>query len=301
MILDRLLEAKTTLAKVSPLKTLNRQLGLLAEFKTIIASAAKETKSREVKVYLSRIHNKADSLIGGLTTLDYTTKDMLAFKQAAFSRVTKLIDREQEKPSDRVNVKSSSLDDTLTDEDPTSYLSDPEKPSPEEQRKQERLLQGDEINNETIKKYANEGRSLNDLIAKKFIFARKPIIPILNPPIHPDSLAKAGFQVDRIGFYPILRKQLILGINTRYAIVVKTETKKTVQQLAEYLAKLLSKKVGVSYHIMGPSYKHKTGYYFWLLSEREVNILKKNVVIKKPDGSVVHPLKLVIKKWGFAF
>lgn len=299
MILDKLLEAKATLVKVSPLKTLNTRLSLLASLKQTCYAIAKETKNREVKNYLSRMHNKTDSLIGGLSTQDYGLEDTLAFKCSALNRLNSLIELEQAKPSDRVKIKAA--DEYDSEEDgPVFETENINQNTPEEQRKINQLLKNDQVNKETIESYQNEGRSLNELISKKFIVARKPIVPLFHPPIHPDALANAGFNVDRIGFYPILKRQLVLGINIRYSIVVKQETKKTVTQLAEHIVKLLSKQAHTPYYIMGPSTKHKTGFYFWLMSARDANQLKK-VTIKKPDGTLVRLSKVVVKSWDFAF
>jgi hypothetical protein len=290
VIIDKLLEAKSTLVKMSSIKTLNTRMSLLASLKQTIFSAVKDTKNREMRMYLTKIHNKTDSLIGGLSTQDYTLNDLLLFRKAAFNRVIALIEKEKVSPSDKIKKLTAEEEAEADLENDSGDLDLPDEGSPEALRKLAAIMKGDLINEETIKKYSNEARSLNDLISKKFIFARKPIIPIINPPVLPEVLARAGFKIDKIGFYPILRNQLVLGINTRYAIQIKLSMKKNVQQIAEHLVQLLSKRAG-KYHIMGPSYKHSTGYYFWLLSEREVNTLKK----------ATGKFSMVIKKWGMAF
>lgn len=305
MVLERLETVKKTLLGLASQGTMRQKVKALADVKEAVKAGLVETRSKPIKEKLSKIYNVADSLIGGLSTSDYTKRHVSQFRTKALVRIHELIRAEQASPSDK--PKKEEVKSEVTEEDILSEDDDFDeqviKESDKSAKTLEKLLENAP---HLIKKYSKSSKLLSEIHAKKFIMARGiPVIPLTTPIMSYDELRKMHFPVDRIGQYTVLENQIVLGLNVNWANSVKQETKRKPAQMAEFIVKQMNSRTGNRYLILGPAYHHKRGLYFWIAPQHHVDLMLKATGGLKKDrkGAEYVPMnkRLVVDKWGFAF
>jgi len=313
-LLAGLEEARNMLIAISTSAPRNVQILALTELRDKVKGLASYSYAfdRESKKSITTFYNKLDSLIGGLRTLDYSSTDVAALKNRASSRLREIIE-----------LAGKEFKIGPVGPSPIWKRYDAEKDQlPEEQLKneqyyQKRLDSEKQLENlikdvpNLLKRYSKNEKDLNLLIAKNFIFARVPIIPLTTPPLLVDELKKFGFQVQTLGGYAVLENQLVLGLNFNFLKQLQedkaTKNKKPVD-IAEMIVGQLNKSSGKNYQILGdeknPSHSHKTGSYFWLVPARMVNLMIQSTGTKvktNQGGGIAKAQRLTVKQWGFAF
>ncbi len=314
-LIEGLTEARNMLIAVSTSAPRNVQILALTKLREKVKELAAPTfkLEKDSKKSISNLYNKLDSLIGGLRTLDYSSSDVVALKAKATTRLREIIE---------LSGKEIKIGPMGTS--PIWRRYDSEKQNlPEEQEKDkkyydkridsekqlERLVEGVPL---LLKKFSKNEKELSILIAKQYIFARVPIIPLTVPPLLPDELKKFGFKVQSLGGYTVMENQLVLGFNHNFLKQMQEDpdlkNKAKPYQLAEMIVAQLNKESGKNYKILGddkkPSHGHKTGTYYWLVPARLINLMIQSTGTKLSDkqgGGMSKPQRLTVKQWGFAF
>lgn len=155
----------------------------------------------------------------------------------------------------------------------------------------------------------------------EFVLRQFPVVPIFDPLVHPKALRQAGFAVSSTeGFYNILDKQLLLGVNLevigegkgakvtddmtpkeirRANKLAETRVTNAVKQRIQEIVQIVEKRLGKKLHVAGSEndaagvrIKGSDGFlWFWLLSNHEIDSLRKAL-----GGRGVE-----IVEWGVAF
>jgi len=290
-VIHHLISIKGHLAKLAMPSTLERKIRELSQIRELSAQAYKLTSKKETALHLSRIHNKFDSLIGGLSTADYSDKDVSVLRGKALRRILGMIKEEASNPSDRKVKLAVESSIEKTDEQILADLTKNYQPKVYQHRDSDEIL--DSIFKdapEVIKKFAHRGKDLSQLLVKRFIFSRVPVIPITPANRVSDGITKlkrAGFPVEMIGKYPVLDDQLVLGLNVVHIMELKDSIRRNAMQLAEFMVTQLSQRSGKKYVIVGSAVKHKTGLYYWVVPDKVMDSIVKT--LGEP------------KQWGFAF
>lgn len=303
MVIDKLKASKQLLLGLSAPSTLRQKVKVLSELRDVVKSAVLDTKDKEVKSRLAKIHNVADSLIGGLSTQEYTKKHVSAFRLKALDRLNSLIRVEVASPSDKPRKKTEAeerSESLLGDDDFDEQV---EKHSNKSEKNLDKLL---EKAPSLIKKYSRASKLLTEIYSKKFILAKGiPVVPLTTPIMSFDELKKMQFPVDKIGQYTVIEDQMVLGINVRWAKQIKKDTKRTPSQFAEDMVKQMNARTNKHFMILGPAYGHKVGFFFWIAPEHQVDLMIKATgglrKAKKGGDHVPMNKRLVVTRWGFAF
>jgi hypothetical protein len=279
---DAILTVRKRYIALSAPATLASRVAQLKQICTHLRSIVTSSGIKDVAVRrrLENLHNKTSSLADGLLEASYTIKDMTACQRVAATRLAEIAVLVRNPPKKIEKAKTYDGDAELSAPSPSARGDSTEN--------LKKLLDGTP---DVLKKYSTTSRDLNVLLAKNYIFTRVPVVPLSKPPLSPAELDKLGFKVSRIGYYPVIENQLVLGLNPKYVLNAKSDMKKTPVQLAQYLVDVLNKKSGHKYQILGGVAKHKTGYYFWLVTDRDTDLFR-----KAAGGN-----RFLLQSWGFAF
>lgn len=139
-----------------------------------------------------------------------------------------------------------------------------------------------------LKRTKFEQKRLLDIRKKDFVVARAPVIPVSSPALIPETLKSAGFSVERIRYYAVLQKQLVIGLSSHY--MAENRGKKP-QDLLNPILEHLRRQIGQSVAVVSGSVKWDQGLWFWVMPQREYARLR----------STVRGDSLKITNWGFAF
>jgi hypothetical protein len=279
------------------------QIKILSDVRDRIRPVVKASRIKENKEMLTKIYNKFDSLVSGLSSFDYSSEDVNRLKANAITRLREVIEVEAAGGKEiKISPVWKRYDPSKEDDEQEQQKDQKYHDKMDSEKKLERLLKDTP---KLLERFAKGEKQLNILIAKRFIFARVPIIPLTKPPLVFDELKKYGFPVQKIGGYTVIEDQLVVGFNPKFLkdIAEDKKLRKKPADLAKMLADQLSLKNKKNYHILGPGNKHKTGLYFWMVPERSVNLMIKSTGAKLPHskGGFSGAKKLETKQWGFAF
>ncbi len=148
---------------------------------------------------------------------------------------------------------------------------------------------------DVINKHAGESTKLDAISKKPFVLARAPVVPT-GEFVNVEKLVQQGFKTDNLGGYAVLHNQLVIGINSAHLGVANSgkrdASRDAIIEEADTLRKKISKAKGEKFLFVSETpFKYKTGSWFWIMSERDLNMLAKAF----PGG------KAKISRWGFAF
>lgn len=148
---------------------------------------------------------------------------------------------------------------------------------------------------DVINKHSAESTKLDAIAKKPFILARVPVVPT-GEFINIEKLVQQGFKTDNLGGYAVLHNQLVIGINSAHLGVANTgkrdASRTAILEEADALRRKMQKAKGEKLLFVSETpFKYKTGSWFWVMSERDLNMLAKAF----PGG------KAKITRWGFAF
>jgi len=160
----------------------------------------------------------------------------------------------------------------------------------EELRRQDRQKHLDKIDRSTISRY-NTFKSKLPTTGKvpRFALLNMPVLAKFVPFLTKEDLDDAGFDVDMIDLYPVLKDQTVLVINMEYVKRTNDKNNKEAEKASDrqnlsdfmeaYIEEILHTlklKTHKTYHeICSFGYKPTPGFtYRWLMSEAEVTHLK---------------------------
>ncbi len=150
---------------------------------------------------------------------------------------------------------------------------------------------------DVIQKHSAEAEKLSDIRNKPFVISRVPVVPA-DALLSVDKLTRLGFNVEGLGGYAVLNKQLVIGINPKHLLgehggaVSGARAATAIREEADRLRKLLQKKTNTKLQFVADkAFTFDTGTWFWLMTNKELDAFARAF----PGGSVK------ITRWGFAF
>lgn len=147
-----------------------------------------------------------------------------------------------------------------------------------------------------IKKHAPEAAKLDAIKDKPFVAAQVPVIP-KSDGLSIEKLIRQGFTTDNLSSYAVIHKQIVIGINPSQLEGIKDTSKRDASHAAilakaDKIRKQISKLKGEKlFFVSDQPRKYKTGAWFWLMTERDLNRFAKCFT-----GNAIK-----ISDWGFGF
>jgi len=156
---------------------------------------------------------------------------------------------------------------------------------------------GDPLFSDSIAQVIEENTNLEapSLDGKPYAVGRMPIIPVPVTSLSVDLLQSRGFDVTLLGGYPIIKRQLVLGISKAQLGLTDQEKLKPVPRArfvaaAQEIVKTLRREMKLKLALVTDKpYGHKGGTWFWLMTEAELQ----NFMEAFPSGS------LQLRNWAF--
>lgn len=156
---------------------------------------------------------------------------------------------------------------------------------------------GDPLFSDSIAQVIEENTNLDapSLEGKPYAVGRMPIIPVPVTSLSVDLLQSRGFDVTLLGGYPIIKRQLVLGISKAQMGLTDQEKLKPVPRArfvaaAQEIVKTLRREMKLKLALVTDKpYGHKGGTWFWLMTEAELQ----NFMEAFPSGS------LQLRNWAF--
>lgn len=148
-----------------------------------------------------------------------------------------------------------------------------------------------------IKDNEAESRKLDAIHRKPFVIARVPLVPVAKSFLTTDKLQRMGFKAESLGGYPVVHNQLVIGVNKKMlddkkqqkgAKIRPEDWKAAADQVRKLIQKQTNRKL---YFVSEKPYGAQGGAWFWLMSERELNLF----------ASAFPGKRVQLERWGFAF
>lgn len=149
---------------------------------------------------------------------------------------------------------------------------------------------------EIIEKHSHDSGKVSDIKTSPFVIARLPVVPADSVSV--DRLTRLGFDVDNLSGYPVLKNQLVFGINPKFllgensAAMNGVKAAAFIREEADRLRKKFQKTTKRNLQFVSDkSFSYGSGTWFWLMTDRELDMFAKAF-----PGSHVK-----VTRWGFAF
>lgn len=174
-----------------------------------------------------------------------------------------------------------------------SKLSPPQKanadPNSDIPRIPKHLVLSAETDKVNIRKFsAFKNKLPKTATTKKFAILSLPVLAIFKPFLTAEELTDAGFEVDLIDLYPVIREQVIIAINTKYLQKIHSDPDTYLDEIVDTI-KLKTRK---SYTDFG-SYSFRATpefIYYWIMPDPDVNKMR-----------AIRGKKANVESWGFPF
>ncbi|QDH83478.1 hypothetical protein [Achromobacter phage Motura] len=144
---------------------------------------------------------------------------------------------------------------------------------------------------EIINNNRKEADRLDSIKNREFVVARAPIVAMTQTPLSVAKLKHAGIAAEDVSGYPMVRNQLVLGINKEALESPTSKRKMKPEDAAAELLKSISASMNEKVQFVTEKpYPYKGALWYWIGTTYEINAL-----MKAAGG------RLVMNRWGFAF
>jgi len=150
---------------------------------------------------------------------------------------------------------------------------------------------------DVIQKHAPKAEQLKAIATKPFVIARVPVVPA-DGGISAERLARVGVDAESLGTYPVIKNQMVIGINPRFLLgehsgeIKGEKAAKSIREEATRLLKRLERETKTKLQfVCDRSYSYKGGTWYWLMTDRDLDL-----VARVSPGN-----RIKISRWGFAF
>lgn len=141
---------------------------------------------------------------------------------------------------------------------------------------------------------ASESNKLQSIHKREYVIARVPLVPVAKGFLSIDSLRSSGFKVESLGGYPVIRNQLVIGINP--SMLDEKQRAKTKPEdwlkAAEIIRRMVQKQQGTRLSFVSEKpYGAVGGAWFWLMTDRDMSLFT----------SAFSGKRIQLSSWGLAF
>jgi hypothetical protein len=140
----------------------------------------------------------------------------------------------------------------------------------------------------TINRYMKYKQMVPEILTTKFLPVKVPIVVITKPGLIREKLKALGLSDDNIFNYPILKKQLVVGMQSDWLI---ENYKRQIPAAVKDIVEILKERTGKKYVQQGNSTSRKQAVYVWLVTELDMQRLNRAA----PGGH------FTIMDWSFPF
>lgn len=230
------------------------------------------------------VYNEAASIVDLLGSGDASKKDIVSFLENANSNlhsameIAKIAKNEKLKRTNPASEKAGIFDNYDTKNFSTEMPTD---------TVLKKLLESEPVI-QNFQRYSMLLPHLESEVKNVFSIKRLPVIAIFQNPITTQELEHSGFLVSKIGFYPILQNQIVVGLAEKKMAEKKMDSKKFLNTLLSKIERETHSK----YQIIGkPTGFRQSGMlYYWLASENNINKMRAKV------GK-----SFLVRQWQFPF
>lgn len=125
-------------------------------------------------------------------------------------------------------------------------------------------------------------------LPKKFYAGRFPVIPLTNPVLNREQLQQFKMMDDSLFGYPIVKNQVVLGLNSDWVI---SDYKRDVQEALQDVLEVLASQTNKTYYVLGEPKLRGLVYWSWLVTDNEMRKLNKSTMAGH----------FQLKSWSFPF
>jgi hypothetical protein len=246
--LDKIIEATGKLKRLVPSKQI---AALKGKFLPVLETKASESKA-EIKKAFSVAYNIYSSLHDGIGSGDVGDKEFAEAIQEMQKLRSKVHQAETAKTKVKPSLEEIAVNDSISDSG--------------EGRNGHLQTRGTEV----VRKYMKFEALVPKRLPKNFAAIRCPVVGVTDPIMWQPRLAQFKLCDDTLFGYPIIKNQVLVGMNLDY---IASEFKRQWKPAIEHIIEVLEEQTKTKYMQLGVGKSRGNVMWVWVVSERDMRYL----------------------------